>query len=760
MRGSLVISFLSSMGISRVALVSVIAVGAFWSGTSGAEASCVNSSVIDAEDERVLEGTKCDDVIIASDTTEAIDGGGGADVIVGSESVDLIKAGMGDDTIFSNHAHDVYGEYGEDLIYVAGQGYAADSPSPTQARLSMNFRRAPRTSLRPRAFRRLFQVHRTPADYTGNNDPNTHHGGAGNDTLVGNGGGDTLYGDTGDDNISGDSGNDFLAGGHGVDTIQGGPDNDYVRGDGGEDLLTDSSGNDTLSYATGLSPGFNNGDTNPNTDDPDTSVSLINFPTSTSERGVYLDLSLPNLRIGDNGGAKYGGGNDKREGLTGFENIVGTAFSDYIVGTSAANVIFGGGGSDVIKGDDGNDMIYGGASGDNINGEGGTDDTTNGGPGVDYCQGENITSGTCNEGYSGSGHVVPTETSKIYAGYMTQPNQPYGPIRRELYLRGSSASDNIVVVYDHNTGSPDQVHFVENGAGSFSTTTFEDTPGCYYGNVSIGLVSCEVTETIDSIVVTGGSGDDTVTIDNQSANLLPESISPLITGGPEDDVLKGTGYTDDVIVDGGGYDLLFGYNGNDAMLNTGAGNDPVGTDSDYLDAGGGDDLFLSDQVCGQDTLNGGDGDGDNSSWVRMSVAENAYGVHADLYSGGSGEFGHPVSGNPDADPTCGAGTTSFMQHMENLEGSEGIDRLYGNEGPNNLMGHSGIDRMRGGVGSDTLTANGGNDLLSAGDGSDELWAYHEGADDLDCGGGYDHGHSDYSDSHPANCQNEDVHREN
>jgi Ca2+-binding RTX toxin-like protein len=81
----------------------------------------------------------------------------------------------------------------------------------------------------------------------------------GNDTLLGGAGNDKLFGGPGDDLLRGGTGDDLLAGGFGADTLDGEEGNDYIRGDATIDHLRDSgpaTDIDTLSYSTGVSPGF------------------------------------------------------------------------------------------------------------------------------------------------------------------------------------------------------------------------------------------------------------------------------------------------------------------------------------------------------------------------------------------------------------------------------------------------------------------------------------------------------------------------
>jgi VCBS repeat-containing protein len=108
----------------------------------------------------------------------------------------------------------------------------------------------------------------SPAEYTGNDDPNNFdnlglagtqtitgnnntdllYGGAGNDNINGNGGDDTLYGGSGNDSIDGNVGNDTMYGGSGQDQINGSNNDDIIIGGYGFDTLSGGNGNDIFRY--------------------------------------------------------------------------------------------------------------------------------------------------------------------------------------------------------------------------------------------------------------------------------------------------------------------------------------------------------------------------------------------------------------------------------------------------------------------------------------------------------------------------------
>ncbi|MGK2955268.1 MAG: calcium-binding protein [Solirubrobacterales bacterium] len=579
----------------------------------------------------------------------------------------------------------------------------------------------------------------------GDNDANTIVGGFGNDEIEARGGDDLLFGSKGDDKLYGEGGDDFLAGGHGGDLLQGGQGSDWSRGDGSDDSIVESSSPgasdvDTLSYATGVTPGFS--DSLPTT--------YTNFPSSTDGRGVYLDLSA---NVAKNSEPKYGGGVDatapsSSTKLARFESIVGTAFSDYIVGTDNAEMIDGGGGQDVILGKGGSDWLFGNGGGDNIDGGAGTN-IIDGGAWIDYCSSGPYFVG-CNETWSGPTHVVPpTEPDKVRVAFVAADRTSWAANKfLELYVSGGSNRENLDFTYSDNGSSPDSVTFTLT-TGSFDTTGTEEmlTTGnrCDYtlANSSPKRVVCYFTKKLDSIVVAGFDGDDDLSSDSTS---IGETTSLTLLGGDDNDYLAGSNASHDVLVDGAGNDLMYGRSADDGLI--------VGAGTDTVDAGSGEDLILSTNLCDSDSLDGGGSERNNASWLKVDGTD---GVTVDL---ANQEFG---TNNGTSTPFCagGSGLGSIID-IRNLEGSWFDDRFIGGNEDNTFIGWLGEDELVGGSGADKLygyfpgvndVAGGDADTYDAGPGNDTIGS----VDDLpekvaiDCGSGADTGVRDSVDSVDANC---------
>ncbi len=483
----------------------------------------------------------------------------------------------------------------------------------------------------------------------------------GNDILRGGGGDDRLYGGIGDDLLEGGPGNDLHAGGFGADSIDGQEGNDYVRGDGTIDHIFDTGGgSDTLSYASGVTPGFGAG--------IDTGVA--EFPNGKDEeRGLYLDLSGSKLNANNGIAAEGGGVDDVQPGS--FETVIGTAFPDYIVGGAGGETVYGGGGADVILGNGGEDHLLGGAEGDYLDGGVAGPNSADGGSGVDNCVNPSpaLTGATNCEGTDKE--VAPRSSGEVSVGLMTPA--ALGP--SQLYLTGSTGNDSVTATY-----APGTVAFTLSGA-TFDTSAL--VPGC---TVSTTSASCAF-GTLDSIVLAGLGGADSIV-----ATGFPQDTGVVVLGGADADALTGGDGSEDLLVDGSGadQDTLSALGRDDALLHNGG--------PDQLLGGEGNDLFLSVSICDGETLSGGEGR-DNASWARLDVKE---GVEARLDAGLVGRFGNS------GDPGCGGETPDSLVGIEDLEGSDAADALFGDGGPNQLLGHKGPDEYFAGAGADSILANSGD----------------------------------------------------
>jgi Ca2+-binding RTX toxin-like protein len=223
------------------------------------------------------------------------------------------------------------------------------------------------------------------------------------------------------------------------------------------------------------------------------------------------------------------------------------------------------------------------------------------------------------------------------------------------------------------------------------------------------VVSCPVSVATGLLVITGGDGNDSITIDasvpaSVKARANGNAGSDTLSGGPGDDVLEaGENYNNP----NDGSDTLVGNEGSDVLYA-----DPG---ADQLAGGPGNDLVVSSvAVCQGHSYSGGPGD-DTVSYGRSNAS-------LTVTLGGTG--GPAGCGNPDR---IGADN-------ESLEGSDGPDVLIGDGGQNSFMGH---------LGADTFVGKGGSDFIDAVDGKRDR--------SIQCGGGDDDVMRDRADPNPSSC---------
>ncbi len=83
-----------------------------------------------------------------------------------------------------------------------------------------------------------------------------------------------------------------------------------------------------------------------------------------------LDYSVAGSGVSVNLGA---GTATATGGVSGIENVLGSAFNDTLIGDAGSNILVGSAGNDLLLGGDGRDLLVGGAGTDVLNGQGGDD---------------------------------------------------------------------------------------------------------------------------------------------------------------------------------------------------------------------------------------------------------------------------------------------------------------------------------------------------------------------------------------------------
>ncbi len=359
--------------------------------------------------------------------------------------------------------------------------------------------------------------------------------------------------------------------------------------------------------------------------------------------------------------------------LRNIENARGSKGDDSITGSDGVNELWGGEGNDSIEGLAGNDTLHGEAGNDTlIGGEG--DDSLDGGAGNDTLEG-----GLGNDTLNG-GSGEDTASYKNSTADLT------------IYLTELPTTDP---AYRANIGAE---------AG---------------GDIYIGIENIE-----------GGSGNDTITGDDNNNKLWGGVGNDILYGGKGNDVLNGDG----------GNDILYGGDGNDT-LNGGEGNDTLygGKGADVFNGGGNEDTVTYQNFRGKLAIDltyrkasgaGSQGDGEAKDDEIGDDVEIVIGAEGNttFYSGtrtadikiqGTTGYTNTVnySGNGtgseiylDGSKTnTGVAAHDSYQNIQDVIGTKGADTIKGNDADNSIQG---------GEGDDTLLASGGSDILDGGNGSD------------------------------------------
>ena len=510
-----------------------------------------------------IMGTAGNDRIVGKKASDVIYGGGGDDTITGGPNGnDTICGGPGNDSIHAGRGFDaLYGEEGEDRLLGETGSDMADGGAGDDT-------------------------------INGSKGADGLHGGPGNDALIGSKGPDRLGGDAGSDFVDGQQGSDEIDGGgdgdqlfgdKGNDKVDGGPGDDKIDGGAGDDSgLDGGGGSDTVLGGAGTDNadgGDGDGDIVRGDAGTDTLAGggggqdIVSYASATRS-GVIVSLAANRAK------------GDGHDGLSGFEDVVGSPQGDTIAGDSSPNRLDGGVGDDTLE--------SGGGGGEAF-----------GGPGNDNCDGFSV------ESSCGPEVGPPPNTASVIL------NQ--GLDGSSLIVQGGPSADELRV----STGP--------GGWTVFSGAPVYPGDGCATG-ADPNVVTCPGQPSLALIVVTGNDGGDTLVIDpsipaNAKARVNGNAGSDTLVGGPEDDVLEaGENYNGP----DNGNDTLVGNGGNDVLYS-----DPGG---DNLNAGPGEDLLVNSvPTCQGHTFDGGGGE-DTVSYARSND-------NLRIELGGTG--GPAGCGNPD-----------------------------------------------------------------------------------------------------------------
>jgi Ca2+-binding RTX toxin-like protein len=553
------------------------------------------------------------------------------------------------------------------------------------------------------------------ADLFGDDNDNIITGTQGDDNIFGNGGNDVLDdGDdhpdlfiNGQDSLVGGEGDDRLTTHNGQDTLEGGNGNDRLTMDSINILssnLYGGLGDDTLallsSQASYLAGGAGN----------DT------YEISVTASGYFIEEFAGEGRdtvdfSNFSAGVLFGTGDF-------LENIVSGTGNDILSGGTGNNNIFGNNGNDSINSAAGNDTLDGGFG----------DDTLRGGLGNDF-----FSAAQGNDYLFGEGG----------------DDSLYGGVGNDTYWIDGDVEGGIVTIGETSDGGIDEINF-SNTTGkaiavNLSAIAFQVlTPGLQLNNYTL--------ESIEKI--TGGSGNDTLTGNNQDNIIRGGDGNDFIDGRFGSDTMDGGNNIDtlDVSFFSGAYvlDMTTGITNfigeiaiNFENINTGAGDDSLTGSSiaNVINSGFGNDSVLG--ASGNDTLNGNGGvdylnGGAGNDRLIGETETDVYQVDADVDLGTDTIVETAAGGIDVLDfrstttkaitinlATIGGQTVSagvaFATTLDNIEyvyGGALNDSITGNSLNNYFLGGTGNDTLNGGLGIDYLSGGVGNDRLVGGDGTD------------------------------------------
>jgi Ca2+-binding RTX toxin-like protein len=235
------------------------------------------------------------------------------------------------------------------------------------------------------------------------------------------------------------------------------------------------------------------------------------------------------------------------------------------------------------------------------------------------------------------------------------------------------------------------------------------------------LLSASLTST--GTLVVGGTGEsDTINVRREATKIYGK-VNATVTSFNAESVLR-------IHVEGGSGNDRIGLHEitRPATLNGGGGNDHLLGSAGHEVFNGGDGNDLMDGRLGADVFNGGGG------FDVVSYESRTTGVVVSL-DGESNDGAPPTSAHPGE-------RDNVKRDVEGLVGSQGNDRIYGNELANHLNGARGNDTVYGGAGNDTLTGGYGEDLLYGQAGNDTFFAKDGARDRLLGGEGEDRANKD------------------
>ena len=287
------------------------------------------------------------------------------------------------------------------------------------------------------------------------------------------------------------------------------------------------------------------------------------------------------------------GGNDGRDilrGGSGGDVLSGGADQDYLRGDTGADALHGDGGNDRLWGDEGNDSIYGG-DGDDILAGGAGDDLMVGGAGADrfvY--------------YEDAGNDL-IYHFEVEHDVIDLRLLPQAIEFEELSIQETDDGSGVIVKHEALDGS---IEIKGIGKSDLTKSNFALPDGTttliVIDGTMIGLDVDPFMGSDASALMLDGSAGNTTMAKGGYDRVFGGEGDDRLEGGDDDDDLYGE-EGDDGLLGGEGHDRLFGGEGDDT-LDGGTGDDLLvgGEGNDRLTGGAGADTFVFTPDHGDDTI--------------------------------------------------------------------------------------------------------------------------------------------------------------
>ncbi len=657
----------------------------------------------------VFIGTGLADTITGDGSNNTVYGGSGADIIATAGGDDLVQGDAGNDTMDGGTGTNTLTYAYTNTPIVADMGVVNGGGYYT---LNLGAE-----SDQAKSFAIL--VASGGADtITGDNGANIIYAGTGNDTISGGSGADTIFGEAGVNVLSGDGSNDVIVGGDDGNTITGGL---------GDDTLTGGTGTDTVDGGLGVDAMTGGGGTD-----------TLTWQSLTGGNAI-IRLDLGNA-------TDYQGSVDT---YSGFSAYVGTNNGDTITLSAGTDTVTGGTGADLVNANTGTHVLNGGTGTDTLSFAAATGAVV-------------LNLATTTAQNSGYGTYTITALSVENVTGSANNDTITGDANANILL-GGGGDDTLVGAAGNDTldgeGGTNTVSYGYTGTAVVANMGTVDGSGYY--TVTLGAESDKVKNIATFIA---GTGNDTITGDNNANVIYGGTGADTLTGGAGNDTLYGEagvnvlsgGANDDTLIGGDSGNTLSGNDGND-VITGGTGTDTVdgGLGVDAMTGGGGTDTLTWQSLTGGNAIirldlgNATDYQGsvdtysgfsayvgtNNGDTITLSAGTDTVtgGTGADLVNANTGT--HVLNGGTGTDTLSFAAATGAVVlnlatttaqnsgygtytitalSVENVTGSANNDTITGDANANILLGGGGDDTLVGAAGNDTLDGEGGTNTVSYG----------------------------------------------